>query len=326
MNQQPMQGPKPAVATWLWVVFGVVVVAGAAFFSWYFLMGPGKKTETTTTPTTTTTTDKTAGWKTYTNDTLGFSFKYPTTYTTKDSDKSLTGDAAGKEVFVGETSNLTEAKSVHVIVYPQASTYTLVAPDGMDITSISDTTVGGKTAKKYIGGDSNVYVVIANNRRYEIVVPTGLIKADLDNFTTMLSTFKFTTTTSTTTTSADLTYTNSTYGFTMTFPADWKGYKFKEATLEGITQTYYVEIPTTDKNATGDSTADKGYYSPFAISVYTLDQWAEVEASDGPKDTLITKDAKYAFGWSQANGVPPTDFTTAMSNEIKTIIASFKLK
>lgn len=133
-----------------------------------------------------------------------------------------------------------------------------------------------------------------------------------------------TTTTPTTTTATDLTYTNSTYGFTMTFPATWKGYKFKEATLSGATMTYYVEIPTTDASATGDSTADTGYYSPFAISVYTLAEWATVESSEGPKDTLISKNATYAFGWSQANGTPSSDFKGA--SDIATIIASFKLK
>ncbi len=123
--------------------------------------------------------------------------------------------------------------------------------------------------------------------------------------------------------SSDLTYTNTKYGFTLTFPATWEGYKMKEANIAGAEITYYINVPTTDKNATGDSTADAGFYSPFAISVYTLSQWNDVEASDGPHDTLITKNSQYAFGWSHANGNPPSDFN--LDNDTAGIIASFKL-
>lgn len=60
MNQQPTMGaPKPAVSKWLWITLIVVAVAGAGFFSWYYLMGPGKKVATSTTPTTTSTTPST---------------------------------------------------------------------------------------------------------------------------------------------------------------------------------------------------------------------------------------------------------------------------
>ncbi len=327
MNQQPMQGPKPAVAVWLWVVLGVVAIIGAAFFSWYFLMGPGKKTTATTTPTTTTTTDKTAGWSTFKSDTYSYSIKYPTDWEYKTESTTTT--------FAPKTAATTPILTINVktdkletVISQQKE---LFAKDST-FKEQGTATVGGAEATTLTfinNADKTIMPVVdlvsKNNNTY-IISGEGSSKTYNSTVKSMISTFKFTTATTTTTTSTDLTYTNSTYGFTLTFPAAWKGYKFKEANLSGITMTYYVEIPTTDKNATGDSTADKGYYSPFAISVYTLDQWATVEASEGPKDTLITKNTKYAFGWSQANGVPPTDFTTAMSNEIKTIIASFKLK
>lgn len=153
--------------------------------------------------------------------------------------------------------------------------------------------------------------------------PTSTAKTTTTTTTTTPATTG-SSTSSTTTAAADLTYTNSKYGFTLTFPATWKGYKMKEATIEGATATYYINVPSTDKSATGDSTADAGYFSPFVIGVYTLDQWAAVEAIDGPKDTLIIKNDTYAFAWSQANGVPPSDWNK--SADIKKIIASFKLK
>jgi hypothetical protein len=124
---------------------------------------------------------------------------------------------------------------------------------------------------------------------------------------------------------SSLTYTNSAYGFTLTFPATWKGYKLKEKVFTGSVITYYINIPTTDSSAVASDESDAGYYSPFAITVYTLAQWGALQAEEGPKDTLITQNDTYAFGWSQANGIPASDFGTK-SNDIKTIIASFKLK
>ena len=153
---------------------------------------------------------------------------------------------------------------------------------------------------------------------------TKIISPPTTTTTTPSPTTTTTPSASTSTTTTDQTYTNSPYGFTLTFPASWKGYKMKEANFPDSVITYYINIPTTDTSATSDETAEAGYYSPFAITVYTLDQWIQVESSDGPKDTLITKNDQYAFGWSQANGVPPADFTD--SEDIKTIIASFKLK
>lgn len=134
-----------------------------------------------------------------------------------------------------------------------------------------------------------------------------------------------TTKTTTTTTPTDLIYTNTTYGFTLTFPATWKGYKMKEISFPGETATYYINMPTTDKSAeVANTTYDAGYFAPFAISVYTLDQWVTVEAAEGSKDTLIIKNDTYAFAWSQSNGTAPNDWV--QGSDIKGIIASFKLK
>lgn len=325
MNQQPMQNPKPAVPTWLWVVLGVVVVAGAAFFAWWFLMGPGKKTTTTTTPTATTSASI------YKNTDYNFQL-------------SFSDDWKGYKVVKQPTSQDVIQASYKVWVPVPSTTYKQQTTDMkgyfnpltievLTTAAWDDGNGGGVKNKGFepsgikpeFMGTSGSYTIVYERNDGDLTADTGTKFKDT-LIPALVKTFKTTTASTTTTTTTDLTYTNSTYGFTMTFPAAWKGYKFKEANISGATMTYYVEIPSTDASATGDSTADKGYYSPFAISVYTLDEWATVEASEGPKDTLITKNTKYAFGWSQANGVPPTDFTTAMQNEIKTIIASFKLK
>ncbi len=118
-------------------------------------------------------------------------------------------------------------------------------------------------------------------------------------------------------------YANQTYGFSMTFPTGWEGYKMKEMDIPGEIATYYVNLPTKfPASPEGDSTADKGYFSPFVISVYTLDQWNATQKDEGPKDTLIIKNSKYAFAWTHAQWVPE-DFKN--DKDINSIITSFKL-
>lgn len=125
-----------------------------------------------------------------------------------------------------------------------------------------------------------------------------------------------------TTVDTTLVYKNSKYGFSLTFPKGWEGYKMKEVNVDGTT-TYYVNIPTKDATDALDTTADKGFYAPFAITAYTAKAWAEAQAGGGTQSTEIAKNDKYVFTWSSANGIPPSDFTG--KDDIKGIIDSFKL-
>lgn len=117
----------------------------------------------------------------------------------------------------------------------------------------------------------------------------------------------------------NLIYSNPQYKFSLTFPSTWSEYRIKEANFPDSKATYYVNMPTKDPTLE-DITQFKGYFSPFAISVYTLDQWSEIEKSEGPTGELITKNSTYAFGWSQANGIPPTDWDKG--SDIEKIIES----
>lgn len=169
------------------------------------------------------------------------------------------------------------------------------------------------------------YLLLGPGKTTEVITPvtTPATTTKTTTTTTTPTTTGATTTTPTATT--DLIYSNTKYGFTLTLPSTWKGYKMKEATLEGDgTATYYINVPTTDKSVVADKSVDAGYYSPFAISVYTLGQWTAIEGLDSTMDTLITKNDTYAFAWGQSNGNPPSDWNKTA--DIKTIIASFKLK
>jgi len=345
MNQQSMmQNPRPAVSKWLWIILIIVAVLGAAFFAWFYLMGPGKKVATTTT----TATDKTAGWKTYTNATDGFSMKYPADWTSAKDLKYFKSAVIGyadpattKKITAIQTANPTVTPTIFsdvVVAYYAAITDMTGSPatleaalkDTIHYKSYTATTLDGKPAfDAIVVSNPNYYAVFALNNLhvYEIEFPNTLDKTKLTDIEmTILANFKFITQTPASE-SADITCTDNTYSFTYVRPASWGACKVKEAKLTGITDTFYVEIATKDANfAAGDQVQDPTYYSPFAISVYTPAEWQALQAGQGAeKDTLITHNDNYYFGWSQANGVAATDFGTK-TQDIAGIINSFKLK
>jgi len=128
-------------------------------------------------------------------------------------------------------------------------------------------------------------------------------------------------------TAAPLTYTDNTYNFTFTYPASWGACKTKDVPLADEEITYYINCPTVDQSfAAGDSTQFPGYYSPLAISVYTLAQWITIQNAEGAeKDALLAQNNTYAFGWIQSNGQLPSDWTNKQFNDYQTLINSFKL-
>lgn len=124
--------PKPPVSMWLWITLIIVAILGAAFFAWYFLMGPGKKVATTTTPTATTTATKTAAtsdWLTYTNSTYGYSIQYPPTlsYTESDGTKNMYFQTAAEKAALAECSKreateCSPGNQIHISVDQTAGT------------------------------------------------------------------------------------------------------------------------------------------------------------------------------------------------------------
>ncbi|MEI7791997.1 MAG: hypothetical protein WCI57_00735 [Candidatus Berkelbacteria bacterium] len=105
----------------------------------------------------------TASWKTYTNSTYNFSFKYPATFTAVAGARSL-DESMGTSC---QTITLDAHTGIIVCdVIANLTDYGLSAPNGMDPTSTSNFTIGTRAAKKYISGTSVSYVVMspANNR------------------------------------------------------------------------------------------------------------------------------------------------------------------
>jgi uncharacterized protein YgiM (DUF1202 family) len=121
-----------------------------------------------------------------------------------------------------------------------------------------------------------------------------------------------------------LVYKDTTYGFGLTFKASWAGYKFVEAKNSGSTtvKTYYVCLPTTDKN--WDETTvgiPKGYASIFVMGIYTKEEWAKLAGGEMLPAKLGEGD-KYVYTYlpGQAHA---TDLATQYG-EIKDIIKTFE--
>lgn len=117
-------------------------------------------------------------------------------------------------------------------------------------------------------------------------------------------------------------YTNSTYGFSLTFPNDnWKNYKVIEfAPTDGSATKYlYLAVPTTDASWS-ELNGQAGFASPEAITVYTTAQWAAVQ-NDPTAGTVVGQNSTYVFtmgGWQATpSDLANTNFAT------KTLTSSF---
>lgn len=134
-------------------------------------------------------------------------------------------------------------------------------------------------------------------------------------------------TTPKTTTTTDSVYTNSTYGYSMTFNDKWAGYKIKTVVpTDGSATAYlHVNLPTTSTDAlwAKDGTTNlAGYASVMAINVFTPAQWAALDGTPG-QGTKLAENAHYVFSYSRAQDFP-TDLQAAAS-DIPTVVATFKL-
>lgn len=198
--EAPRQGGGSGWVAWVVGIVLVILVGGGLYYYYQYIKIPelnkkvddlqnqinqlnAQKAEPT---------DETADWKTYDGSEFGITFKYPINYSTKESSVNLVGDVAGNQVIFGESNKLTTTQSAYVLIFPVKSTYNLNEPNGMDPISSSSTTIDNLSAKKYVGSLDDVYVVVSNQRRYEIYEPKTLSQTDKDNFEKILETFQFT--------------------------------------------------------------------------------------------------------------------------------------
>jgi hypothetical protein len=137
----------------------------------------------------------TSDWKTYTNETYGFSMKYPSDWTKKTNTGeglvqiySNYSDDQGKDLAPNQTKTVVYAEPSSAITDLQ----NYVTTNNGKINSVSDITVGNLSGKKYIvtpevGTKATVVYVLKGNTYFEIIC-----MENSDQFDTILSTFQFT--------------------------------------------------------------------------------------------------------------------------------------
>lgn len=123
------------------------------------------------------------------------------------------------------------------------------------------------------------------------------------------------------------TYTNTKYGFTLTFDDLWKGYQVKESVPNDLETLLRIYIPTTSAKYYTDP---KGYANPLTIVVSTPAQWAELQkqAQNGEIPALgpvLAKNDKYVFTYGSWQDCPEDLCSKINSQELQKIISSFKV-
>lgn len=120
-------------------------------------------------------------------------------------------------------------------------------------------------------------------------------------------------------------YKNTKYGFQMTFPESWKGYRLFEVTTSwgsnGTATTFYISLPTTSKTWKEDGISS-GYASVFAMSIFSHSQWDKISVEEGPKPTYINKNSQNVFAYGYAQDSP--EDLIGKAGDVKNIISTFK--
>lgn len=149
---------------------------------------------------TSTPTDVTANWKTYTNDTYGFSFKHPTNLTigSQTNEEVTLNSDNGNGHWELQTDIKTNPGGLNLSQFTTNEINSKIggAEASTRNTTISDLTVGGKTAKKFsianIGDYGNVEVIIFLGNNALVIQGDDSSKTSADELTNFLSTFQFT--------------------------------------------------------------------------------------------------------------------------------------
>jgi len=124
----------------------------------------------------------------------------------------------------------------------------------------------------------------------------------------------------------EIVYKNTDYGFEITFPEGWEKYKVNKkspsAEEDGsVLAYYYVGLPTSDKSWE-EPGMNSGYWSLFALSIYTKDQWNTMSDQEGPKPSLVAQKGNYVIGWMSAQA-GPTD-AASQASAVQSIIDTIK--
>jgi hypothetical protein len=119
------------------------------------------------------------------------------------------------------------------------------------------------------------------------------------------------------------TYTNTKYGFKLTFVDVWKDYQVIETPSNDKFSSAYLRVwvPTTDASY---SSGKKGFANPITFSIYAAANWTKQQKESGPIPTLVGTTDNYTIGYSTWQD-SPTDLTDKFAGTVfKDLINSFE--
>jgi|GEM_PF-2977019 len=122
-------------------------------------------------------------------------------------------------------------------------------------------------------------------------------------------------------------YTNTQFGFQMSFPNNtWLGGKVfqrSDVALADVTHIYF-SVPTKDNSSEiSGVTNSNGYAAPFGISIYPLKEWTLINQEVGPKPTKITQNSQYVFTYFRWQDAP--NDLAQVNFAIQQLVDSFSL-
>jgi len=110
-------------------------------------------------------------------------------------------------------------------------------------------------------------------------------------------------------------YTNSKYGFELKFPGEWEGYASGERVID------WGDLGKTDSIDYG-FIKEKELESLFNISIHSVSQWKQIQASEGPIPTYLGEYEGIILGWSGSQDA--SEENRARRSQVNEIITSFK--
>lgn len=129
-------------------------------------------------------------------------------------------------------------------------------------------------------------------------------------------------------------YSNADFGFEITLPKGWEGYKAITTTFSANERGVYIDLPTNNKDWPGDTDpatgkSMMGYASMFAISVWDVDAWNK-HAVDCKKEMtpdcggeVLAKGNIYVYEFTNPQAMP--EDLIDVWNDTKSIKESFKM-
>ena len=115
------------------------------------------------------------------------------------------------------------------------------------------------------------------------------------------------------------TYSNTEFGFGLTFNEKWEGYKVKEVKRTENTKSIYFTMPLSGHAASEANAAD--YYPVLTIAVYTEEQYDALAGTN--RGVKIAASDNYVFSYYGSQET--IDALKAVQDDIANIVGTFKL-